>query len=343
MNFETITIKDIAKALNISISTVSKALRKSHEISEETQRMVIAYADKHNYHPNPIAQRLRAGVSKTIGVIVSNFDNNFFSQVVNGIESVAQQKGYTTIITQSHESYELENDVLQSLVNRSIDGLLVTLSAETADISHFKALKDKGFPFVFFDRVTDEIETHRVVCNNFLGAYQATEHLIQQGFRKIAHITSSNSLSITLERLEGYLKALEDYNIPENENYIKYCIHGGMIEKETEQAIGELLSLPDRPDAIFTASDRITTTTFSILQRLKIKIPRDIALIGFTNSTSAEIFGPPLSAIIQPSFAMGEAAVKLLIQLIENKRPPISYEKTILDPQLMVRKSSEKG
>lgn len=342
MNFETITIKDIAKALNISISTVSKALRKSHDISEETQKLVINYAEAHNYHPNPIAQRLRNGVSKTIGVIVSNFDNNFFSQVINGIESVAHQKGYTIIITQSHESYEQEANTLQSLINRSIDGLLITLSAETADISHFKKLKDAGFPFVFFDRVADEIDTHKVVCNNFLGAYKATEHLINQGYKRIAHITSSNSLSITLERLEGYLKALEDYNIPENEHFIKYCIHGGMIEKETEQAIAELLSLPEKPDAIFTASDRLTTSTFSILRRLKIEIPKEIALIGFTNSTSAEVFGPPLSAIIQPSFSMGEEAVKLLIKLIESKRKPYSYDKKILDPELIVRESSMK-
>lgn len=342
MKFEMITIKDIAKALNLSISTVSKALRNSYEISAETQKLVTDYAEKHNYKPNSIAQQLRKGKSKSIGVIVTNIDNNFFSQVIDGIESVAHKKDYIVIITQTHESYERELMTVQTLLSRSLDGLLVSLSAETADVNHFKEVHDKGMPLVFFDRVTNDIQTHRVTCNNFYGAYKATQHLIQQGFRRIAHITSSNNLSITLERLEGYLKALEDNGLQVDERLIKYCVHGGMIQSETENALHELFAPEQKPDAIFTASDRLSTTVFSILSKLEIKIPDDIALVGFTNSLSADIFNPPLTAIVQPAFEMGQTAMEMLIQLIESKTPPIQFEKKVLNVALKIRQSSIK-
>ncbi|MFT4153787.1 LacI family DNA-binding transcriptional regulator [Parafilimonas sp.] len=342
MKFETITIKDIAKALNLSVSTVSKALRKSYEISQETQKLVLDYAEKHNYKPNPVAQGLRKGKSRLIGVIVTNIDNNFFSQVINGIESVAHKKGYTVIITQTHESYEREVITAQNLMTRSPDGLLVSLCAETANVDHFKEIHHKGLPIVFFDRVTNDIDTHKVTCNNFHGAYEATKHLAQQGFQRIAHITSSNNLSITLERLEGYLKALEDNGLQIDERYIKYCVHGGMIQEETRAAVNELLAMHDKPDAIFTASDRLSTTTFSILCEEGIKMPVQMGMAGFTNSLSAHIFNPPLTTIVQPAFEMGQKATEMLIQLIESKQPPARYEKKVLDAALVIRQSSLK-
>ncbi|WP_153800800.1 LacI family DNA-binding transcriptional regulator [Foetidibacter luteolus] len=342
MKFEAITIKDVAKALNLSISTVSKALRGSYEISAETQKLVKEYAAKHNYKPNPIAQGLRNGSSKSIGIMVTNIDNNFFSQVINGIESVAHRKDYNVIITQTHESYEREVLTLQHMLTRSIDGLLVSICAETENVGHFKEVSNKGLPIVFFDRVTDEINTHRVICNNFRGAYDGTAHLIQNGYKRIAHITSSNSLSITLERLEGYMKALEDYNLPLDECLIKYCTHGGMIPEETSTALNELMALEQRPDAVFTASDRLSTTTLSLLHKMKIKVPDEIGMAGFTNSASADIFYPPLTTIVQPAFEIGKEATEKLIQLIEAKRPVVHFEKKVLDAKLYVRESSRK-
>ncbi len=342
MKFEAITMKDIARELNLSVSTVSKALRKSYEISRETQKIVADYAERHNYKPNPIAQSLRKGNSKSIAVIVTNIDNNFFSQVINGIESVAHKKGYTVIITQTHESYEREVIAVENLTTRSPDGFLVSLCAETANVDHFKVVHDKGLPMVFFDRVTNEINTHKVTCNNFKGAYEATEHLVRQGFRRIAHITSSNNLSITLERLEGYLEALEHNSVHVDERYIKYCVHGGMIPEETRAAVDELLAMHKKPEAIFTASDRLSTTTFSILCELDIKIPSEIAMVGFTNSVSAHIFNPSLTAIVQPAFDMGQKATEMLIQLIESKRPPVKFERKVFDAELVIRQSSLK-
>ena len=326
MKFEVITIKDIAKALNLSVSSVSKALRDSHEISEETKKNVQAYAATHHYKPNPIAQSLQRGKSKSIGVIVCNIDNNFFSQAINGIESVARSKDYQVIITQSQESYEREVANSEHLSSRSVDGLIISLSAETKRIDHLVKLHEKGFPIVFFDRISDEIQTHKVIANNFKGAYEATRHLLSQGFRRIATITSSKSLSITQERLDGYRKALSDAGLKPDPNYIKFCQHGGMIPEETRQALEGLLRLKDRPDAIFTASDRLSTTTLSLLHALRIAVPNEIALVGFTNSTSADIFHPSLTAVVQPALGMGQLATELLIQLIESKRPVVDYQ-----------------
>src|SRR6201996_2386160 len=340
MKFEAITIKDVARALNLSVSTVSKALRGSHEISEETKKQVLAYAQKHSYKPNPIAQSLKKGRSRSIGIIVCNIDNNFFSQVINGIESIARQRDYNVIITQSQESYEREVANSEHLSSRSVDGLIISLSAETKNVDHFKKLHDKGLPMVFFDRVTDEIATHKVIANNFKGGYEATRHLLQQGFTRIAHITSPNSLSITHERFEGYKKALEDAGLKPDPKYIKFCPHGGMIPEETRQALSELLQLKNRPDAIFTASARLSTTTLSLLRIMQIEVPQQTALVGFTNSISADIFHPSLTAVVQPAMEMGQLATDLLIQLIESKRPVTEFKKRILETELKIRDSS---
>ncbi|MHA4806637.1 LacI family DNA-binding transcriptional regulator [Flavitalea flava] len=342
MKYEALTIKDIAKALHLSVSTVSKALRGSHEISVETKAAVQQYARENNYRPNPIAQSLKRGRSKSIGVIVCNIDNNFFSQAINGIESIAQNKDYNVIITQSQESYEKEISNCEHLSSRSVDGLIISLSAETRNVDHLKKLHEKGLPIVFFDRVTDEIPTHKVIANNYKGAYEATLHLVKQGAKRIAHITSSDSLSNTLERLEGYKRALLDSGMFPDEHYIKFCQHGGMIKEETHQALEELLAMEAKPDAIFTASDRLSTTTLSLLRVLKISIPQQIALVGFTNSISADIFNPPLTAVVQPALEMGQLATEMLIQLIESKHPVTNFEKIILETELMIRESSLK-
>ncbi|RYZ29549.1 MAG: LacI family transcriptional regulator, partial [Chitinophagaceae bacterium] len=232
MKFESATIKDIAKALNLSTSTVSRALRGSYEISAETKKAVLEYAEKINYRPNPIALSLKERRTRAIGVVVSEIANNFFSQAINGIESIAYNRSYHVIITQSHESAEREKVNVEHMAARGVDGLLVSLSSESIDLSYLKELHEKGMPIVFFDRVTDEIQTHKVIANNYLGAFHATEHLIYQGFKKIAHITSSPYLSITKERLDGYKAALEKHGIVFQENLVKHCNHGGMIAQE---------------------------------------------------------------------------------------------------------------
>ena len=274
--------------------------------------------------------------------MIGSVPNNFFAEVISGIESIAYEKNYHVIITQSLESKEREINNLEHLTWRSVDGFLVSVSAETTDISQLEKLHSNGIPIVFFDRIVNTMKTHKVVADNVGGAYELTKHLIENGFKKIAQITSPLELSITKERMEGYLKALAEFNIPVNDDYIKYCPHGGMIKEEVENAIEELLSLPDPPDALFTASDRITIGSLAILYKKNIRIPGDIAVGGFSNFSSPELFNPSLTTIRQPAFEMGKKAAELLIQLIESRRPVTSFENVILPTELQVRQSTVK-
>jgi len=340
--FESYTIKDVAKALGLSTSTISRALNGSYEISPETKKLVLEYAEKINYRPNPIALSLKEQKSHSIGVVVCEVANNFFSQAINGIESIAYNRGYHVIITQTHESFDRESTNVQHLLSRHVDGLLVSLSAETTDISQYKYLHEKGFPIVFFDRVAADIETHKITANNFKGSFDATESFINKGFTRIAHLTNSNNLLISQERVNGYKNALDLYGIPIKNEYLKFCDHGGMIQDEVELAIKELLSLEERPQAIFISSDRLTISCMHILKNMGLKVPEDIAVAGFTNSDVAELFDPPLTVVRQPAFQIGQIATELLIKTIESKRAIEEYTIQQMDTELIVRASSEK-
>lgn len=335
--FEPVTIKDIAKALGLSTSTVSRALRDTYEISSATKKLVTDYAKQIGYKPNPIALSLKERRSKSIGVVVSEVANSYFSQAIDGIESIAYDKGYHVIISQTHESYEREVINVNHLASRGVDGLLVSLSSQTSDISHLKSLHEKGLPIVFFDRVADEIVTDKVIADNEKGAYNATSHLISSGYKKIAHLTSSSHLSISIERLSGYKKALSDHNIELNEAYIKYCPHGGMIYEETETAIKELLALKDKPDAIFVAGDRLSTGCLSVFKNLSVKVPDDMAIAGFSNSDVLDLFNPSLTSVRQPAYEIGQQATEMLLRLIEAKYPVEEFEKKVLDTNLFIR------
>ena len=342
MKFEAITIKDIAKALGLSTSTVSRALRDSHEISPETKRIVLEYAEKNNYHPNPIALSLKERRSRSIGVIVCEIANSYFSQVINGIESIAYENGYNVIVAQSRESFEREISNLQYLTSRSIDGLIISVSTESKDFSYLKELHNKKMPIVFVDRIVDDIETHKVSADNFKGAYNATQHLIECGYRRIAAITNPESLSISKERLAGYKTALKDNGISIDDEIIKFCQHGGMIFQEVQEVVNELLAIENRPTAIFAAADKLTTNCLRIFKAKGISVPDEMGLIGFSNIDLAELIEPPLSVIRQPAFEMGEVATKLLLQIIESKRPVTDFEIRVLPTELMIRGSTKK-
>jgi LacI family transcriptional regulator len=340
MKFEAATIKDIARALGVSTSTVSRALRDSYEISAETKQLVMECAERLNYKPNPMALALKERKTRSIGIVVVEIANPFFSQVINGIESIAYDKGYNVIITQSHESYEREVADLQFLASRSIDGLLVSVSTETNDFSHFHELHKKGLPIVFFDRISSELDTHTVILDNFKGAYEVTEHLIQNGYRRIAALASSEFLSITSERMAGYFEALQNHNIEKDDQLVSYAFFSGMDEGEIDAAINRFFQLKKKPDALVCFSDKLTTGAMKSLKRRGLKIPEDLALTGFLNTEHAELFDPPLTVVKQPAFEMGKAATELLLQLIESKRKVTSFERRLLSPELVVRSST---
>ncbi len=335
---ETATIKDIAKALNLSTSTVSRALRGSYEINPETKRIVLECAEKLNYRPNPIALSLKENRSRAIGVIVPEIDNPFFSQAINGIEAIAYNRGYHVVIFQSHESYERELVNVQHLLARRVDGVLISLSGQTNNYEHLLGLQEKGVPLVFFDRFTDAITTHKVIADNFKGAFEGTEHLILSGRTRIAHLAASSFLSITTERIKGYKAALEKYNIPFDESLIKYC---NFSIQEMETIIDGLLSESTPPDAIFTVSDRLAMACLTILKNKHIAIPKDIAVMGFTNLKVASLLEPAFTAVVQPALEMGQRAAELLLDLVEKKsKAPTNFQTIRLPTELVIRKST---
>lgn len=332
------TIKDIAKALNLSPSTVSRALRDSYEISPQTKQLVMDYATKINYQANPIARSLKEQRSYSIGIIVAEIANNFFSQVISGVESVAYDKNYQVIISQTHESAEREKLNVEYLSSRSIDGILIAMSSETDDISYLERLYENGFPMVFFDRIPDGIDTFKVASNSRQGAFDATEHLILSGKKRIAHLANSKQLSITRERLQGYREALAKHGIEYDEALVKYCRYGGLHQEEINQAVHELVQ--EKIDGAFLSGDKLTT---GYLQAVANQSPKEtlknVALAGFTNSNVVNLFFPQLLVVRQPAFEMGKAAAELLIKMIETKYPIEEFE-TVTLPVEIVQKGN---
>lgn len=339
MKFESVTIKDIAKVLHLSTSTVSRALRDSYEISEETKKLVVEYAKSVNYRPNPSALNLKKRRSRTLGITISEIANSFFSQIIAGVESVAQEKGYNVIISQSFENFEREQEAVRNL-SQSVDGMLISLSSETKSLEHIEQLQDRGMPVVFFDRITKSLEGHKVRSNNFKGAFQATAHLIQNGYTRIAFVGNPDNLAIIKERKRGYDEALESHQIPPTEAYIKYCLHGGLSYDEVERVMEELLQLENPPQAILSCADKITTNCYRYLVKHDIRIPDQMALVGFSNLDLTEFLHPSLSIIQQKAVTMGVQAAELLIQQIESKRPVVDFSEIVLEPDFFARASS---
>lgn len=331
--FRAATIKDIAKALGISPSTVSRALSDSYEISAETKKKVIDYARQINYQGNPVAQSLRNKRSNSIGVLVADVANSFFSQVINGIESVAYESGYNIIISQSHEEYEREKANMQHLANRSVDGLLMSLSAQTTDYAHIRELHQQGLPIVFFDRILDEIETYRVSSDNFKTSYNVIKQLTDKGYQRIAILASTPQISITTERVNGYKQALADNNISVDESLIKYCYRGGRDADEITQALIALFNAGNKPDALFIASDLVSTASIRALNR--ISYPENLVIVGYSNADVIDLLTPRISYIRQPAFAMGQIATQMLIKLIESTYPVYEFETRLLDAEII--------
>lgn len=329
-----ITMKDIARQLGVSVSTVSRALRDSYMISPETKKKILEFATASHFRPNVSAQNLKNKPSKTIGVSISSMQIGFFSAVLSGMESAASQKEYQLIISQCGESAQQERNNIETLQWRGVDGLLVSLSSATTDFSYLQLLLEDGLPIVFFDRVPPPgLQACRVISDNIQGAYDLTRALLQKGYTRIAQVTSQPGLSITTERLQGYSRALAEAGLPLLPEYICYCPQGGRSEAETIQALEALFALPQPPEVIFSASDRITMTTFSWLQLQGIVIPAQVALAGFSNFEYPHLFNPPLTTVSQQAFQIGEAAMNQLILQIE--KPKKAVPETVVFPALV--------
>lgn len=313
MKQEYVTLKDIAKKLNLSPSTVSRALRNLPIINEETRRRVISEAKKMNYHPNLIAQSLRNRQTNTIGVVVPDLELNFFSSCISGMQEACLEKDYNLIISQSKESFTLENHNIKTLLNSRVDGVLISLSRETDSFDHLQQLTANNIPFVYFDRVNEDDSISKVVINDQESAYEATEYLLKKGYRKIAFIAGPNNLSISKNRLAGYKLSLEDHNLKPNK---KWILETDLSKNSTVACLNNLLDLEELPDAILAINDSVAIDCILHLKKSGISIPEGIAIMGFTNSPAAEIVEPNLTTVEQPSFEMGKvAAIRLLEEI----------------------------
>lgn len=337
MNKENVTIKDIARELEIAPSTVSRALKDHPDISPETKKLVNDLAGKWNYRPNPIALSLKGGMSRTLGIVVPQIIHYFFSSVISGIEDYADEHAYNVMICQSNEEYEKEVNSIQTLVNSRVDGILISLSKLTRNMEHFHQLRSRGVPLVFFDRVSDEIESDRVVVDDSEGAYMATKHLILEGRKRIVHLSGPPTLAITKGRIDGYIQALNEFQCSVSEENIVKCDQ----VQEAEWIVPSLLKRNPPPDAFFCVNDFTAAQTLNIVKKLGYKVPDDIAITGFTNGQLAGLTDPGLTTVDQHGYEMGREAARLMLERIKDGSRP--YQTRVIKTDLVIRGSSVKG
>ncbi|WEK33706.1 MAG: LacI family DNA-binding transcriptional regulator [Candidatus Pseudobacter hemicellulosilyticus] len=335
-----VDLKRLAKELGLAVSTVSRALRDSYEISPETKERVFALARELNYQPNPYASSLRKHKSKTIAVVIPEIANNFFALAINGIESIAQEKGYHVLIYLTHEQASREVAITQHLQSGRVDGVLISISGETTGLDHLQVLKQRGIPIVFFDRVSEALDTPTVTTNDFESGYLAASHLVEAGCRRIAYLSLSDSLSITSKRMEGCMAALQQKGISLDPSLMLQC--SSQDQAANHRAITELLQRPDRPDGIFASVEKLAITTYHVCEELQLKIPQQLKVISFSNLETAALLKPSLTTITQPAFAIGKEAASLLFRTLEKKHMGTDKGKLILKSELMVRESTRK-
>ena len=331
-----VTIIDLARKLNMAKSTVSRALSDHPRISNETKQAVKDLAQKLEFMPNTMAVGLSKQKSFILGVIVPGIVNHFFASVIDGIEDVAYEEGYKVIICKSDESYEREVINTTALASQRVDGLLISLSMNTRNVDHLASLRKKGIPVVMFDRVSTDLPVSKVYTDDMSGAFDAVDFLIKSGYKRIAHLSGPPGLLITQNRTKGYLKALKKHQLAVPENYI---VPGDMSLPGGKEAMLQLLELPLRPQAVFCANDQMAIGALQVIRAHKLRIPDDIALVGFSNEPVTAIAHPPITTVHQPAFDVGREACRLLIQELQSKKPSKPQEK-ILKTKLVERAST---
>jgi LacI family transcriptional regulator len=337
MRSSQVTIKDIASQLGISPSTVSRALKDHPDISERTKKAVKELANILGYKPNEIALSLRTSKTNIIGLIIPEIEHHFFSSVINGIEAVASLNGYNVMIFQSNEKYTREVINTQTLLSHRVDGVLLSVSKETQNYSHMENLIKNSIPIVLFDRVIDELPVDKVIVDDYRGAYEATEHMIQKGCKKIIHLASQDKLSVGMQRRRGYTDAMIKHKLFKEE----YVVHAENLE-ESKKAVTNLLNKKYGMDGIFAVNDLSAIGAMQAIRKKGLKIPKDIAVVGFTNSLSGQFTEPALSTVDQQGYKLGEQAAQLLLQRMSSKDMHYTPVTKILGTGLVVRASSSK-
>lgn len=331
-----VTIKDVAKALYVSVATVSRAFNDKYDVKKETRELILRKAKEMGYRPNPIARKLLQKHSFNIGVIVPEFINSFFPEVIMGIQQVFHEKGYQVIIMQSNECAQTELENMLSMEDNMVDGILISLTKGTTNITHIEHLIKENFPIVLFNRINESLPISKVVFNDYKWALFATEHLIEQGCKKIFHFSGPKHLTLSKNRIRGFERALEKHKLPFHKDQV---IETGFFLEDGERVMEHLIQTANLPDAIFAANDPTAIGAIKVLKKYGYKIPGDIAIVGFSNSKMAEIVEPYLTSVQQPTAEMGIAAAKILL---EQLRSPETYkpQTIVMEGKLIIRNSS---
>jgi LacI family transcriptional regulator len=331
------SLTDLAQQLNVSVSTVSRALNGHSAISEATVKRVAALAKELGYQPNHLAAGLRRGRSSLLGVVVPHIDGNFFSQVVKGIEAAASKAGYHVLICQSNEDVAHERENLETLMNAQVEGIMASISRTTREFQHFEKVRRRDIPLVFFDRILEGHQVNAVVIDDRAGGYQATRHLLAQGYRRIAHLGGPPHLNIYKLRRLGYEDALREAGLLIEEELI---IEGDMTMEDGHAAMRQLLALPQPPDAVFSSSDFTVAGALAVLGERGLRVPQDVGLVGFSNELFSRLTTPMLTTIDQHCELMGRSATRLLLQLMDEHDLHSAPRHLLLQPELCVRASS---
>ncbi|RXG32392.1 LacI family DNA-binding transcriptional regulator [Leeuwenhoekiella marinoflava] len=334
----TLTIYDLARELNYSTSTISRALKNHKSISKKTAQLIQRAAEERGYRPNSLAASLRSNNSKTIGVSISNISRPFVSDMISGIETSAREKGYNVIISQSHDSYDNEVSNAKALYDSRVCGIIASLSMQTENTDHFNQFKDQGIPVVFVDRVPNNFQSYHVIIDNYTSAYIATEHLIEQGCKRIAHFAGSQHLNVYSQRKKGFIEALKHHDLEIDERLIVDM--KTLSFEEGAQVTAELFKLNNPPDGIFSSNDTAAVSAILYLKKQGIRIPDDVAVIGFNDDPISSIVEPALSTIYHPAQKMGELSTRRILEHLEKEDGMHTTEISVLETHVISRASS---
>lgn len=334
------TIYDIAKKLNVTPSSVSRALNNSNYVNEATKKLILKTAEELNYKRNTLASNLRKGQSKTIGVVVPRINQNFFSNVIAGIEDATYKQGYNLIICQSNESYEKEVQSINTLINQHVDCIVISVSIDTNNYKHLQNVLDHNIQLIQFDRVVDELETLKVINDNEQASYEAVSHLIEQGYKRIALLEGPQNLNIFRQRKNGYLQALEKHGMPLISELV---IENAWTKELGGKATRQLLGLPEPPDAIFAStSDFSALGVLEVATALKFKVPDQLGICGYSNEDFTELTSPSITTIDQFSVYMGKTVANLYFQEMENTDTVVIPKVISIKPKLIIRSSTQR-
>ncbi|MDN3664596.1 LacI family DNA-binding transcriptional regulator [Algibacter miyuki] len=333
------TIKDIANVLNISPAAVSKALHDDSRISAKTKKAVKQVAKNLNYQPNHLASALRKGKSNLVGVIVPRTNSNFFSSVIQNMEEVLNKEGYNIIITQSNESYKKECANIDTLLFTQVDGIIASMANETVDLSYYEKVKSSGIPLILFDRGENDLNVDYIGINDYHSSHMIVEHLIEQGCKRIAHIGGFKRTRIFNNRIRGYIDALKKHDLPLDTELL---IESSLSIEDGREKMTQLLALKHRPDAVYVAGDYAALGALQVLNEQQIRMPEDIALVGFGNEPFTAMVTPTMTSIEQHSVQIGKQAAKTFLEHAKKSTITQTLNKIILDAELVIRDSSKK-